>query len=34
MGSEVYHHLKKVIKDKYGQDGGFINYWLNCVDDC
>eukprot|EP00238_Polyblepharides_amylifera_P014959 CAMPEP_0196578988 /NCGR_PEP_ID=MMETSP1081-20130531/15306_1 /TAXON_ID=36882 /ORGANISM="Pyramimonas amylifera, Strain CCMP720" /LENGTH=481 /DNA_ID=CAMNT_0041898407 /DNA_START=85 /DNA_END=1530 /DNA_ORIENTATION=+ len=20
MGSEVYHHLKKVIKDKYGQD--------------
>ncbi len=21
MGSEVYHHLKKVIKKKYGQDG-------------
>lgn len=20
MGSEVYHHLKKVIKAKYGQD--------------
>ena len=20
MGSETYHHLKKVIKDKYGQD--------------
>jgi enolase len=20
MGSEVYHHLKKVIKKKYGQD--------------
>jgi enolase len=21
MGSEVYHHLKSVIKKKYGQDG-------------
>jgi len=21
MGSEVYHHLKSVIKGKYGQDG-------------
>jgi len=21
MGSEVYHHLKSVIKAKYGQDG-------------
>jgi len=21
MGSEVYHHLKAVIKAKYGQDG-------------
>ena len=20
MGSEVYHHLKSVIKNKYGQD--------------
>jgi enolase len=24
MGSEVYHHLKKVIKKKYGQDGKLI----------
>ena len=24
MGSEVYHHLKKVIKDKYGQDGKML----------
>ena len=23
MGSEVYHHLKSVIKNKYGQDGGW-----------
>jgi len=21
MGSEIYHHLKSVIKAKYGQDG-------------
>ena len=23
MGTEVYHHLKAVIKKKYGQDGEF-----------
>ena len=23
MGSEIYHHLKAVIKAKYGQDGKF-----------
>jgi enolase len=25
MGSEVYHHLKNVIKAKYGQDGSFVS---------
>ena len=24
MGSETYHHLKAVIKKKYGQDGEYI----------
>lgn len=24
MGSEVYHHLKSVIKKKYGQDGKIL----------
>ena len=24
MGSEVYHHLKAVIKKKYGQDGKYL----------
>ena len=26
MGSEVYHHLKAVIKKKYGQDGKYLVY--------
>ena len=26
MGSEVYHHLKSVIKGKYGQDGKLFTY--------
>ncbi|KAI9136795.1 enolase [Paraphysoderma sedebokerense] len=26
MGSEVYHHLKNVIKSKYGQDGAHIDF--------
>ena len=25
MGSETYHHLKSVIKAKYGQDGVSIH---------
>ena len=28
MGSEVYHHLKSVIKAKYGQDG---KTWLSAT---
>jgi enolase len=39
MGSEVYHHLKKVIKDRYGLDatavgdeGGFAPNILNNKD--
>jgi len=24
MGSEIYHHLKNVIKAKYGQDGNEV----------
>ena len=26
IGAEVYHNLKKVIKDKYGQDGNSHMY--------
>lgn len=31
MGSETYHHLKKVIQTKYGIDGGltFLLRFLN-----
>lgn len=25
MGSETYHHLMKVIKEKYGQDGEWMS---------
>lgn len=39
MGSEVYHHLKKIIKDKFGLDstavgdeGGFAPNILNNKD--
>ncbi len=39
MGSEVYHHLKKVIKDRFGLDatavgdeGGFAPNILNNKD--
>lgn len=27
MGSETYHHLKAVIKKKYGQDGAYRYYY-------
>jgi enolase len=28
MGSEVYHHLKSVIKKKYGQDGEIFFFFF------
>jgi len=28
MGSEVYHHLKSVIKGKYGQDGNSFHFYF------
>jgi len=31
MGSEVYHHLKNVIKGKYGQDGNKFLFYFLCT---